>query len=135
MKNTIEKKICETAMSLEGQAHRISPLFTAFVEDPEDSFSLDEGVFAVEEIMCLIEELEMAVKASDYKNPLVSLMVKDALKLMTRGTDILANIVAIYPNAEACCIQLVDIVKTLDDFYDEHIERWEDIEREWGMEV
>lgn len=132
MKNPIEEKICETVMTINKQARRIAPLFSAFIGNPKDKSSLERGFLIEEDAMYRIEELETAIETHNYRNPLIALMIKDTLTLMSRGTDVLADITVIYPEAKVCYnVKMKDAVRTFDDFYDKHTKKWEDITKKW----
>jgi hypothetical protein len=140
MKNTIEKKISEAIAQLTEEALRILPSLTTYLaSNKEDCF--ETGLQAIQNTAILISLLENNIEqynsvncTTPFEDSLVAATVKEALKLLTRGADKLAEIATImkrkFPE-EPIHYGIDILVSHLDDFYDEHLEKWEALAEKW----
>lgn len=128
--NNLQMTICEDAMRI---FQKVNFAFHSLVGCSASSDTLQNNMDILKSAMSYMKNFYNELENSDYKNPLITLMMDETLTIISKCSDRFASIVKQMPINHSKIKMLLGLIIELDDFYDEYTARWLNITKDWNF--
>lgn len=128
--NNLQMTICEDAMRI---FQKVNFAFHSLVGCSASSDALQNNMDTLKSAMSYMKDFYNKLENSDYKNPLITLMMDETLTIISKCSDRFASIVKQMPINHSKIKMLLGLIIELDDFYDEYTARWLNITKDWNL--